>query len=417
MTEDSQNKPDSNSENVFEIALPDVGEIAGINLAAPDAPAGAENPVGELSLNSINNPPLDDASPALELSPQQDESVPESVALDLPAPEPIAPDPGAESPASVDLNFAPEQPSSADHPDAASQSTPEQELSAAPDSAAPDSTTPDSSFAQFSSDDFNFDQEHENRAAREETREQFSIPQEAAGQDPIQQIKNFSEKLPMEKVQVPAAFPFSLIIEGELLPEEKEKLLDVLSRENMGFREVDLEPQLQNDRILIPRISEYAGVILIQALRGTCARMRLGPSDTIFSTDDTVSESDPLSSGFSISSSGARSVMKTRHDDSSHAAERLAVTSADSLPQLPRFEVIDTILVSAILTSNAVEAARTAEYQEMVENLKREIKYKAHRKGAAGIVRFQVELQSLSLSSQYRLNVSGTAVKSENSEV
>src|SRR5437764_1503439 len=80
---------------------------------------------------------------------------------------------------------------------------------------------------------------------------------------------------PLEQVEVPTSFPFSLMIEGTLRPEEREKLIDLISREKFGIREVDLEPQLESGRILIPRISEYAGVLLVQALRNTQARLRL----------------------------------------------------------------------------------------------------------------------------------------------
>jgi hypothetical protein len=232
--------------------------------------------------------------------------------------------------------------------------------------------------------------------------------EKAPAPNPIEKVKEFSEKMPMEKVQVPAAFPFSLLIDGELTPEEKEKLVDVLSRESMGIREVDLEPQFEANRVLIPRISEYAGILLVQALRGTRARMRLGPSDSIFSAQDAEVTSDTYHPGMRLPEPEAPIV---RAFDSTHPAERLAVTSDSKLPQFGELEVIDTILASAILSSNAVEADASLEYTNAVESLKRELKYKAYRKGAAGIIHFKTELQQLSLANQYRLTISGAAVR------
>jgi hypothetical protein len=240
-----------------------------------------------------------------------------------------------------------------------------------------------------------------------------SQPLEASQPDTIQKVKEFSEKMPMEKVQVPAAFPFSLLIEGELTPEEKEKLLDVLSRENMGFREVDLEPQLAGNRILIPRISEYAGIVLVQALRGTRAKMRLGPSETIFSAQDSEITNDPYQPGMRLPEPSAPSPHAL---DLDHPAEQIAVTPDGTLPQLPEFDVIDTIFTSAILNSNAVEAERTSEYTEILENLKRELKYKAYRKGAVGLIHFKIDLQQLSLANQYRLMISAAAVRPRSRE-
>lgn len=232
--------------------------------------------------------------------------------------------------------------------------------------------------------------------------------QKLAAPNPIEKVKEFSEKMPMEKVQVPAAFPFSLLIDGEMTPEEKEKLVDVLSRESMGIREVDLEPQFAANRILIPRISEYAGILLVQALRGTRARMRLGPADEIFSAHDAEVTSDPYQPGMRLPEPEAP---VARAVDLTHSAEKIAITPDSMLPQLSDFDVIDTLLASAILNSNAVEAAHSLEYTDAVESLKRELKYKAYRKGAVGIVHFKAELQQLSLANQYRLTISGAAIR------
>ena len=106
----------------------------------------------------------------------------------------------------------------------------------------------------------------------------------------IDSIKSYSENLVAADAQIAAAFPFTLKIDGKLTAEETEKLLTILARENMGFREVDLETQIAEGRILIPRISEYAGIVLIQALRGISAKMYFGPSDEIFSTPETRSD-------------------------------------------------------------------------------------------------------------------------------
>lgn len=235
--------------------------------------------------------------------------------------------------------------------------------------------------------------------------EQQPETQEAPASEPsstIDQVKEFSEKLPMEKVQVPAAFPFNLLIEGELSPEEREKLVDVLSRESMGIREVDLEPQFAGNSVLIPRISEYAGVLLVQALRGTSARMRLIP------TDD--QEIDPLQPG--AKADGADFPHPEPMAPSApHPAELIVITQDSSIPQIPLFTVMDVITASATLNSSLVEAESSAEYQEVLENLQRELKYKAFRKGAVGLIQFQVQLTPLRMASEYRLTVSATAVR------
>lgn len=220
----------------------------------------------------------------------------------------------------------------------------------------------------------------------------------------IENIKKFSESVPIGKPAVPAAYPFSLLITGPLLAEEKEKLLDLLSRENMGIREIDLEPQLASGKILIPRMSEYAGILLVQALRGTQADIRFGPSDSIFQSKD-----DPPENNEGFFDANQNQVIQSA--DQTHPAEQLPITSEKDLPQIPHFKVIDTITASALLKLQAVEVEASSEYQAMVDALQTEIKYKAYRKGASAIINFKVQLNSLSSPAEYRLLALGTAVQ------
>lgn len=218
----------------------------------------------------------------------------------------------------------------------------------------------------------------------------------------MKDLKDFSEKLPYEKVQIPASLPFSLLIDGELTPTEKEKLVDLLNREDMGIREVDLQPQFENNRVLIPRVSEYAGVLIVQTLKTANVRMRLGPSDEIFSTE---SEEETLSRPKPVSTSGSHT------GGALHPAESITMTSEGYLPQLTDFEVIDTIVASATLESTMIEAQKSEKYTELLEGLQKELQYKAHRKGAVAIVRLTIQLQPLSLPTLYRLTLTGLAIK------
>jgi hypothetical protein len=235
-------------------------------------------------------------------------------------------------------------------------------------------------------------------------------PHEAA----MTQTRQYSEKVGNQSAKnVAASFPFSLLIEGKLAPYEKARLLDIISREKMGFREVDLEHQFSENRILLPRISEYAGVLIVQALRSTKARMRLGPSELIFSTQ--ASDNDVLLKDEEDSETLAHpSVSKSTvdSDDLAHPAEALPISLQAFLPSLDEFSVIDTLSASASLRTQAVEAESSVEYQELLENLQRELKYKAYRRGATAILNFQLQLHPLSQSSHYRMQAMGTAVKS-----
>ncbi len=211
----------------------------------------------------------------------------------------------------------------------------------------------------------------------------------------MQQIQDFAENIPIGKPILQAAFPFTLMIEGKLSPQEKEKLLDLLSRHEIGIEKEDLEIQFQENRVLIPRISEYAGILLVQALRSSQAILKLVPSDS------EILHAPPKDTQTSQYIS----------DAVEHPAENLPLTSQSELPHLNKMMVIDSFSAAATLKTNMLEATRSAEYQEIVEALQKEIKYKAYRKGASGIIGFSIQLTQLSNPSHYRLTAMGTAVK------
>lgn len=220
--------------------------------------------------------------------------------------------------------------------------------------------------------------------------------------DALEEVREYSEKIPLGRPAVQAALPFSLLVEGHLSPQEKEKLLDIINRHDMGIRELDLEPQLDEGRILIPRISEYAGVLLVQALKSSAAKMRLGPSDKIFLSSQT--EPDHLHLG-------SQEIKVTSSVVPTHPAERVVLTSQSHLPNLEHFLVVDLVTASAAIRSGAVEAELSTEYQDTLEALQRELKFKAFRKGATAVINFNAQLTALSPPTHYRLMVMGSAVR------
>ncbi|MDR3607605.1 MAG: hypothetical protein P4M08_09510 [Oligoflexia bacterium] len=232
----------------------------------------------------------------------------------------------------------------------------------------------------------------------------------------IENVRQYADSVGLAEVKasVPAAFPFSLLIEGRIGDVEREKLMDLFSNTDLGIREIDLEPQLASGRILIPRISEYAGVLLVQALRSLPLRMRLGPAEEIYSKASSLDEdTTPLIRPDTVAVSRSS-------DSAPHPADLLPMTSEDTLPQFSTqlLEVLDTITVSATLKSSIVEAndlseLREEEFQKILENLQREIRVRAYRKGASGIVRFKTELIPLNVATHYRLMATGVAVRPE----
>ncbi len=218
---------------------------------------------------------------------------------------------------------------------------------------------------------------------------------------------SLTQKIPTAvHASVPAAFPFTLLIEGPLTAREKEKLLDIIHRENMGIREIDLEPQFQCEKILLPRISEFTGVYIVQQLRETRAKIRFGPSEEIFAAQGTTEDTQPFWNPTSVDQLDIPD-----RTEPQHPADTIPVTTERTLPGLDRYVAIDTLTASATLQTFAVEAETTSEYQDLVTALQREIKYKARRRGAAAVIHFRIQLTPLTSPSRYRITVMGLAIR------
>jgi hypothetical protein len=221
----------------------------------------------------------------------------------------------------------------------------------------------------------------------------------------LDEIKKFSDHVAPTAIHVPAAIPYSLLIEGRLQTHEKERLTAIVTKE-LGIREVELEPQFEAGKILIPRISEYAGVLLIQALRGAHVKMKLGPSDLIFTSKDPITEDElihPHAPDFFNS-----------NENDHFAADQIPITSESKLPNQnlkTHLMAIDTIHASMNIKATWVQSINPSYFQDALDALKRQLKFKAHHKGATAILNFQTQLIPISDQTQYKLIVQGTAVK------
>lgn len=210
---------------------------------------------------------------------------------------------------------------------------------------------------------------------------------------------------------VSASFPFSLLIEGDLKPFEKEKLVDLITQNEIGIREIDLEIQFQSGRILIPRISEYAGVMIVQALRASSTEMTFAPSDQAAEWSQASNLNFKNDKLRLITVEESQAVKQGPNERKIHPAEALPISTGFQLPQYSEYHILDVLTATALLKASAVEAENSQEYIETVESLKKEIIFKAFRKKADGIVNFSVQVIPLIFPTEFRILVMGSAVK------
>ncbi|MBI4925554.1 MAG: hypothetical protein HY843_06475, partial [Bdellovibrio sp.] len=215
-------------------------------------------------------------------------------------------------------------------------------------------------------------------------------------------LREFADQVPIGKPNIEAADPFHLVIEGKLTLSEKGKIIDLIEKHKIGIEKKDLEFQLDSGRVLIPRISEYAGVLIVQALRSSQAVLKLSPVSE---------ESNDISSVVRSSAKKATPEIQYVADELDHPAENIPITQNSSLPGFIPYEFIDQMIVTATIKTSVVEATRSAEYQEVLEALTREMKYRAYRKGAQAILDFEISLTPLSSPDSYKLTLIGLAIR------
>lgn len=221
---------------------------------------------------------------------------------------------------------------------------------------------------------------------------------------PMEEVREYSDHIAPAAGPSIASTPYSVLIEGALKTHEREALLQILSRENLGIREVELEPQFDAGRILIPRVSEYVGVMIVQTLRGAAVRMRLGPSERIYVADG-ADDGDRL-----IFHPSAESELLIT-EEGNHPADLIILSPDSEIQGKNIIEALDTLHSSMNLRAAQIAQPQSPVFQEAMEKLKRQLKFQAHHRGAHALLSFKYELHPLEGQTVYKLVVQAKAVR------
>jgi hypothetical protein len=245
--------------------------------------------------------------------------------------------------------------------------------------------------------------QQEPNAAPEAPAPQSTEPEPLASLEATESSPSPGVTLLTQKAPIPAQRPFNLWVEGEFTAEDREKLTELLEREEFGIREVDLELQWETGRILLPQISEYAAMRVAQTLRESALELKM--------------QANMIEAELPGSQKGLQSQTQTQtHSPAIHPAETIPITSLESIessPQPEAWETIDTILVTGLLKEPEWKAEQTDAFSKLVESLKRELRYRAHIKRAEALIRFKAEVLTSPWpsASECRVQVSALAVK------
>lgn len=239
-----------------------------------------------------------------------------------------------------------------------------------------------------------------------ETKEEVPLSSKAPKEKSnLNQIKNYSDKLSPTNTNIPVNVPYSIFIDGILEIHEQERLLSIIERESLGIRTVEIDPQLQAGRVLIPRISEFAGVLIVQALRNAKVKIKLDHSEKIFQNKELSLENDSL-----LTPKAPNYVRKMEPREN---RDEMILTPDSEIPGFKILKILETFQSSLNIRTVHVHASNSSFFQESLENVKKQLRLKAHHKGADALIRFKTELFPVDDNSQYKLLATAIAVKIE----
>jgi len=213
--------------------------------------------------------------------------------------------------------------------------------------------------------------------------------------EPLDSIKDYSERAQEASVRVYEKVPFHLNMNGDFDPYARDKLLMFIDENPIGLNSSELDRQIAAGRVLFPRISEFAGIKLIQDLRDSGLTFKLSPSPR----DDDELLPPPRN-------------LRVEYDARNVKAkiEPLPILSEKDA-QLKSWKAFDSISLVQFLRAEIVEVERSSLYQELMDRMLLSLKRKAHVKGAHAIGSLQHELKPLRLPSEYEVSLTATLYK------
>lgn len=216
--------------------------------------------------------------------------------------------------------------------------------------------------------------------------------------DFMESMKSYSEKAKETAFDPGTRYPFHLLIQGDFDPYARDKLLLFINENPVGTSSSELDLQINGGRVLMPRISEFAGIKLIQDLRDSGLRFILKPSDQ--DPDEVIPNAPSLSVHYSDQTSAKK------------------IQSSPPIPVLPRemldtkvYEVIDSLQMVQFLKAEILEVEKSELFQELLDRMTVAIKNKAKILGANAITSVQHKITPLRLPSQYQIELSATLLK------
>lgn len=214
--------------------------------------------------------------------------------------------------------------------------------------------------------------------------------------DPLDELRQYSQSIQGTSQLVQVFVPYHLYMTGTFGPFERDKLLLFITENEVGVSSQDLDLQIRAGRVFFPRISEFAGIKLIQDLRDSGLHFRFVPSDR--DQDEVMQQTPGVEFHYQPTATDAKPLqpIPVLPENSKHLGE---------------YSEIDTAILNQYLKAEVVEAERSDLFQEVLERMLESLKQKARIKGGDALGNYQQKVTPLRLPSQYQVTVQATILK------
>jgi hypothetical protein len=211
----------------------------------------------------------------------------------------------------------------------------------------------------------------------------------------LEELKSYSEAKKSAPFDPGVRNQFNLIIGGDFDPYSRDKLLLFITENPIGLSSSELDFQINGKRVLLPRISEFSGVKLIQELRDTGLSFRLNRS-----TDDSDTRT--------IEHEQQRFQYQTEHQP--NLDQEIPILSLEMLKN-EEFIVLDSIQMVQYLRAEILEVEKSELFQDLLERMTHALKRRAKLKGANALTQLEHRITPLRLPSQYQIEISASLIK------
>lgn len=226
----------------------------------------------------------------------------------------------------------------------------------------------------------------------------------------LKAVGEFAEKVTIGHPSVEANPAFSLFARGEFDERKKDFIRGILESEEFGVRFEEIELQLSSGKLLVPRISEYAAILLGQK---------------IYDIVDTVEVflADEADESMLIDPTHYRKRSAEAHDLGEEPGSEADVFTS-TVSELSGFvitRILSAITLSEIISAEIAEDPKSREFEEVTEKLTTQLASKAFKLGAHGVIGVSFAVKAVDgyrnaagrTAKAYRILASGTAVRAK----